>query len=100
MMRYRAAVLAGLMWLGPSVSSAQTSTPAAPTLTVAGFSYERVLAETEQGRAAFARVSAVRDQKSREVEERNRALAARVDAFQRSLATLTPSLRDQQSRDL
>ncbi len=95
-----AVVVVGFLLSASSAVGAQALPSSTPTLTIAGFSFQRAITDSEQGRTAFARVNAVRDQKSREVEERNKALAGRVEAFQRSLATLSDTSRTQQARDL
>lgn len=88
------------VWLASAMPVAAQDANTAVEWKVAGFSFQRALNESARGQAAIARVEAIREQKSRELETRNQALADRVATFQRSLGTLSAASRRQQQADL
>lgn len=73
---------------------------AAPAFVIAGFSFQRALAESTQGKAAIAKVNALRDQKAKEVDERNNQLVARQQALQKGRTTLPNTTPDAQAQEL
>lgn len=79
-----------------AVASAQTSA----SFLVAGFSFERAFAESNPGKVALAKLNAVRDQKRREIDQKNQELSSQVEAFQRSLGTLSSARRTEQTQAL
>jgi Skp family chaperone for outer membrane proteins len=66
-------------------------------LRVGYFSAERAFAESADGKTAIARVTALRDEKARAVDARNKELAAREQTLKENAASLTTSALTQQS---
>jgi Skp family chaperone for outer membrane proteins len=94
----RSAVVFALALGMASSASAATQRPVPEQ--VGGFSFQRAFAGSRQGKSALVRLTSFHEQKRREVERRDKDLAALERAFQRSLATLTPKSREERSRTL
>ena len=90
-----------LATLVPMAASAQTRTTS-PTaeVRVAFFSPERVFAESADGRAATARINALRDEKARAIEARNKELSGKEQALKTNSASLTERTRRQQTAEV
>src|SRR5262249_1605607 len=71
-----------------------------PSVKWATFSFQRALTESAQGKAALQIFNTLQEQKTKEVEERAKALKAREDDFQQSLAGLSMAARTQQTKKL
>jgi Skp family chaperone for outer membrane proteins len=69
-------------------------------LRVACFSPQRVFAESSEGKAVIARLSTLRDEKTRAIEEKNDALQARERALEQSSSLLSESARTQRTNDV
>src|SRR5262245_11006883 len=95
--RMKGLILGMLLFASPGFAA---QIPASPSVRWATFSFQRALTESEQGKAALQTFNTVQEQKAREVDERVRALKAREDAFQQSLAVLSTEARAQQTKEL
>lgn len=67
---------------------------------LAGISPQRAFAESAEGKAGIARLSALEDKQTREIAARNKALEAREQALAASSAVLSAEARAQQSREV
>ncbi len=97
----RLAVVVGVLLPLPAL--AQTANP--PQIGVSGirlasFSPQRAFAESDEGKAGLARLTALQEKRAREVEERNTALQAREQALTQSLARLSNAVRSQRTKEL
>jgi len=105
-MRALPTVLLAAFLLVPTVASAQP--PAQPeqpqarlTITRLGcFSLQRAFAESAEGKAGLARITALQEKRAREIAEKNKALQAQEAALQASLSVLADDARSQKSREL
>jgi outer membrane protein len=101
-LRYAAIVMIAL---GPVSASAQdqapaTLVPAAATFKAAAFSPQRAFSESAEGKAGLARVEALRTEKTREIENRNRTLQTREQSLEQSTGVLSPEARIQRTNEL
>lgn len=97
-MRMTKTLLLGMaLFASPSLAA---QIPVSPSVKWATFSFQRALTESAQGKAALQTFSTLQEQKAKEVEDRATALKAREDAFQQSLAVLSPEARTEQAKDL
>lgn len=64
------------------------------------FSPQRAFAESADGKAGIARLTALQDKKRREIEERNKALQAQEQALQQSLGVLNEDTRNQRTKEI
>ena len=76
-----------------------------PQLGVSGirlacFSPQRAFAESAEGKAGIATLTALQEKRAREIEERNKALQAQEQALQQSLAVLSEDARSQRTKEL
>jgi Skp family chaperone for outer membrane proteins len=71
-----------------------------PGLRVACFSPQRAFAESSEGRAVIARLSTLRDEKTRAIEQKNDALQAQERALEQSSSLLTESARTQRTNEV
>jgi len=94
----RSAVVVALA-LGIAASASAASQRAVPEH-IGGISFQRAFAGSRQGKSALIRLTAFQERKRREIERRNKDLAALERAFQRNLAALTPKSREERSRAL
>jgi Skp family chaperone for outer membrane proteins len=67
---------------------------------LACFSPQRAFAESVQGQAALARLTALRTQKTREIDEKNQALQTQEQALVQSTALLSDAARAQRSKEV
>jgi Skp family chaperone for outer membrane proteins len=79
--------------------------PSQPAAALAGmklacFSPQRAFAESVQGQAALARLTALRNQKAREIDEKNQALQTQEQALSQSTALLSEAARTQRSKEV
>jgi Skp family chaperone for outer membrane proteins len=82
----------------PAMVFAQTATPAvspAAAIRLGCVSPQRAFAESADGKAANARLSALREEKARAVEDRQKALDMQERAFQQSATVLNDEARTQ-----
>jgi Skp family chaperone for outer membrane proteins len=91
-------VALGLVLLAARSSAAQIAD--SPSVKWATFSFQRALTESEQGKAALLTLNSIQAQKTREVEERAKALRAREEVLEQSLSTLSDQARAQQTKEL
>src|SRR5258706_8580914 len=82
----------------PASVFAQTSIGA--SIKLASFSPQRAFAESVQGKVAIARLTALRDQKTREIEEKNKALQTQEQALSQNSALLSEAARAQRSKEV
>jgi Skp family chaperone for outer membrane proteins len=71
-----------------------------PGLRVACFSPQRAFAESSEGRAVITRLSALRDEKTRAIEQKNDALQAQERALEQSSSLLSESARTQRTNEV
>jgi Skp family chaperone for outer membrane proteins len=69
-------------------------------LRVACFSPQRAFAESSEGRAVIARLSTLRDEKTRAIEEKNNALQAQERALDQNTPLLNESARTQRTNEV
>lgn len=67
---------------------------------LACFSPQRAFVESVQGQAALARLTALRTQKAREIDEKNQALKTQEQALVQSTALLSEAARAQRSKEV
>jgi outer membrane protein len=67
---------------------------------LACFSPQRAFAESVQGQAALARLTALRTQKAREIDEKNQALQTQEQALVQNTALLSEAARAQRSKEV
>jgi len=79
---------------GSQLSSAPTG------LKLACFSPQRAFTESAQGQAALAQLTALRNQKAREIDEKNKALQTQEQALAQSGALLSETARAQRSKEV
>jgi Skp family chaperone for outer membrane proteins len=102
-LRYLAFTIAFIL---PASVLAQTPTgqgqqlPTLAGIRLACFSPQRAFAESTQGKAAIARLAALRDQKTREIDEKNHALETQEQALLQSSALLSEAARAQRSKEV
>ena len=104
-MRALLPVLTAASLLVPAVSSAQAGAPEQPqarlTVTRLGaFSLQRAFAESSEGKAGLARITALQEKRAREIAEKNKALQAQEATLQASLSLLAEDARAQKTREL
>ena len=98
------ALLAASAVLVPFTAGAQvpasiaSSTPLAAR--IACFSPQRAFAESSDGKATLARLSALQNEKARAIEEKNKSLQAQEQALERSSPMLSESARAQRSAEV
>ncbi len=94
MKRFLIVCTLGVLAARPSPASAQAA-PAAPRASLtfdsrfAAFSPQRAFAESADGKAALARVTTLRTEKARAIDERQRALQAQEQALQQNSGVLS-----------
>src|SRR5687767_13003998 len=64
------------------------------------FSPQRALAESAEGKAGIATLTALQDKRKREIEERSNALQAQEEALKRSLGVLNEDSKSQRTKQL
>ena len=88
----------------PFAVHAQTPGSAAGQATLVGriaaFSPQRAFAESADGKATLARLTALQNEKARAIDERNRALQLQEQALDRSAAILNESARAQKAAEV
>ena len=105
-MRTLPTVLIAAFLLVPASASAQpTAQPEQPaarlTVTRLGaFSLQRAFAESSEGKAGLARITALQEKRAREIAEKNKALQAQEATLQASLSLLAEEARAQKTREL
>jgi Skp family chaperone for outer membrane proteins len=67
---------------------------------LACFSPQRAFAESAQGQAAVARLTALRNQKTREIDEKNQALQTQEQALVQGGALLSEAARAQRAKEV
>ena len=67
---------------------------------LACFSPRRAFAESSEGKAGIATLTALQDKKAPEIEARNKALQAQEQALQQSLAALNDDAKTQRTNDM
>jgi Skp family chaperone for outer membrane proteins len=101
-----AVCLAGVLVLGgllPPSANAQAQGQSQFGLSgvrLAVFSPQRAFAESAEGKAGIATLSALQEKRKREMDERNKALQAQEDALKRSLGVLNEDSKSQRSKQL
>jgi len=95
-------VLLAVLAVSPLATAATppSQTVASPDKTMAGFSFQRAFAASEQGKNGLATLTAFQQNKQREVDQRNRQLRDLEQSFQRSLATLAPTVREERFKEI
>jgi Skp family chaperone for outer membrane proteins len=71
-----------------------------PGVRVACFSLQRAFAASSEGKAVIARLTTLRDEKTRAIEQKNDALQAQERALEQSSSLLSESARTQRTSDL
>jgi Skp family chaperone for outer membrane proteins len=97
-MTFRCSAVVFTLALGIGATASAAVQPAPDK--IGGFSFERAFDGSAQGKSGLAKVTAFQEQKRREVEQRNKQLTDLERAFQRSLAALTPTSREQRTKTL
>lgn len=96
--------LMAVVTLFPARAHAQAPV-AQPQIGISGirlacFSPQRAFAESAEGKAGLATLTALQQKRSREIEDRNKTLEAREQALQQSLTLLTEDARNQRTKEL
>jgi Skp family chaperone for outer membrane proteins len=71
-----------------------------PGIKLACFSPQRAFAESAQGQAALARLTALRNQKAREIDEKSQVLQTQEQALLQSAGLLSEAARAQRSKEV
>lgn len=87
------AALATVSLLAPRVARAAE-------LKIAYVDLQRAFAEADEGKAAKARLEALRDAKQKEIDKEQEALKKEKDTFDKQVATMTEATRNQQGSEL
>jgi outer membrane protein len=80
----------------PVVAAAQTPS----TTLFACLSPQRAFSESEIGKAAIARLTALQDEKAQQIDERNKALQTEEQTLQQSAPLLSDTARAQRTQEL
>ena len=101
-LRYAAIVMIAL---GPVSASAQDQRATTPPLTAAtfraaSFSPQRAFSESAEGKAGLARIEALRAEKTREIETRNKTLQTREQSLEQNTGVLSPEARIQRTNEI
>src|SRR5580765_850439 len=84
----------------PALVFAQAPIGQQAGIKLACFSPQRAFAESVPGKAALARLSALRNQKAREIDEKNRTLQTQEQALSQSSALLSDAVRAQREKEV
>jgi outer membrane protein len=87
------AVLASICLLVPRLAHAAE-------LKIAYVDLQRAFAEVEEGKAAKARLEALRDAKQKEIDKEQEQLKKEKDTFEKQMSTMTEATRQQQGSEL
>ena len=74
--------------------------PSPAGVRLACFSLQRVFSESADGKAALARLTALQEEKTRAITDKNKALQAQEQALQQNSALLSEAARAERSNDL
>jgi Skp family chaperone for outer membrane proteins len=91
-------VVASLLAPAPVLAQPPNQSPPANlNIRVACVSPQRVFAESSDGKAAIARLSALQDEKARAIDEKNKELQGQEQALQQTGSLLSEEARNQRS---
>ncbi|HEY8549986.1 MAG TPA: OmpH family outer membrane protein [Vicinamibacterales bacterium] len=80
--------------------AAQPPRPFPQGATIAYVNVQRVAAESAQGKGATAKITALREKKEKELQEKNQALEAARKKFETSGSVLSDTARSQQQKEI
>jgi Skp family chaperone for outer membrane proteins len=89
-----------LLPLPARAQAPQPQQPGPGGVRFACFSPQRAFAESADGRAAAARLSALQAQKRREIEDRQKALQAQEQGLQKGLSMLNDEARSRRTKEI
>ena len=102
-MRTLVRMLAAALVLVPLAAQAQSpvsATQATLVGRIACFSPQRAFAESADGKATLARLTALQTEKARAIDEKNKTLQVQEQALERSSALLSESVRTQRTAEV
>jgi outer membrane protein len=97
------ALVAVVSTLAPTSAFSQTpeaKTPPVVNFKVAYFSLQRAFSDSAEGKSVIARLTTLQVEKSRPLEERDKALQAEQQAFQQSAPLLSEAARTERAAEL